>query len=161
MKDQLVSFETAKLAKEKGFKEFVTDYFLEDKTLLSSFEGSESYVESYHVDLESLRENYNDNWKRTKDGGRCVGCRSGEYKESYSAPTQNSLRRWLREKHKIKGVVEPNFECYLIKRLCIWNEHSGENEDVDLEGLEFKDFETFEEAWETLLEKSLKTILCQ
>ena len=71
MEEQLISFETAKLAKEKGFDEEC--YFTYDKI-------SKEYCifESEYSETNSEINKY-----------------------IYSAPTQSLLQKWLREKHKI------------------------------------------------------------
>lgn len=61
MKEQLIAFETAKLAKNKGF---------------DSIEG---WSRMYNQDGEF----------------------KSPYKETYPAPTQSLLQKWLREKHNI------------------------------------------------------------
>ncbi|WP_394749599.1 hypothetical protein [Spongiimicrobium salis] len=74
MKEQLISFETAKLAKEKGFNEVVIDNYGPMESIL---------------------------WK-------------GQHKNSelryleYSAPTQSSLQKWLRDKHGINANSFPS-----------------------------------------------------
>jgi hypothetical protein len=72
MKEQLISFETAKLAKEKGFNYNCNNYT--DKRDGNYF-SSETTIISY--------KNYND---RTS---------------AISRPTQSLLQKWLREKHNI------------------------------------------------------------
>jgi len=81
MKDQLVSFETATLAKGKGFDEDVHDAYYVSKDELSK------------VMREECRDGYPVN---SEDG-----------KAYTSAPTQSLLQRWLRETHDIN--VESNY----------------------------------------------------
>lgn len=79
MKEQLISFETAKLASEKGFDESVEDYhaIYED--------GEQSIVHRYH--------------RNSID-------RSLFGQEAYSAPSQSLMQKWMREKHKIYVYCE-------------------------------------------------------
>jgi hypothetical protein len=75
MKEQLISFETAKLAKEKGFDIETMDTFRlwYDETL--------DYLGGF--------QNWNDpEWGLPNE-------------EFYSRPTQSLLQKWLREKHGI------------------------------------------------------------
>ena len=82
MKEQLITFETAKLANEKGFKE---------KTL-----------EGYVVPPEFYGEKT----------GQLTNSGSGYHKDMIgliAAPTQSILQRWLRELHK--KIVLVKFHC--------------------------------------------------
>ena len=75
MKEQLISFETAKLAKEKGFYEPCFYYF--------SLEGDEKeFIEDGYY-FKSLGEN-----------GRLI-----------LRPTQSLLQKWLREVHNIDITI--------------------------------------------------------
>ena len=80
IEEQYVSFETAKLAKEKGF-----DEEFENMHVWNNFKGEI---------LEDVS-GYN-----MKNSHLC--------KNSYSAPTQSLLARWLREKHHIHVIPFPN-----------------------------------------------------
>ena len=82
MEDQLIAFKTAKLAKQKGFKEPCKQWYGGD--------GSEQEViakSKYHcnnsTDIESSE------------------------KFGYSRPTQTKLNRWLREKKGKEIVISP------------------------------------------------------
>lgn len=79
MQEQLISFETAKLAKEKGFNEDVLSYY-----------NCNSKGEYYDGPFNTVFniEQAPDNWN-----GR-------SYLTAVSAPTQSLLQRWLREKHQ-------------------------------------------------------------
>ncbi len=73
MKEQIISFDTAKLAKEKGFDWQVRNYFR---------------ITSISKPIEE---------------DRCTMQNINAMKDSsiFSRPTQSLLQRWLREKHKI------------------------------------------------------------
>lgn len=71
MKEQLISFETAKLAKEKGFDIEVLNAYRSDGSIFSGAEGEDNDIYNHNL------------W------------------DFYSAPTQSLLQRWLREKHNI------------------------------------------------------------
>lgn len=78
MKEQLVSFEVARLAKEKGFNEGCRFYYDLD------FQES-----TFHNDYESLKNS------EIVDG-------YGKFKwKMISAPTQSLLQKWLRDVHNI------------------------------------------------------------
>lgn len=77
MKDKLISFETAKLAKEKGFNIY-QDY---------------QYVDNENTDFKSSFYRHNDY--------QCT-----LIKKLYFAPTQSLLQRWLREVHNIIVEVQ-------------------------------------------------------
>lgn len=85
MEDQLISFETAKLAKEKGFEEYCFSYYnLKGEIKHNYSENGSSTDVDFRVDLEDLLDNFNRGIPNT-----------------YSAPTQSLLQKWLREVHKI------------------------------------------------------------
>ena len=70
--EDFVSFEVAKLLKEKGFKEIVQSLWI----------GEDEY---HYISTESIKpDDYN-------SGGTCL----------YSAPTQSLALKWLREVHNI------------------------------------------------------------
>ena len=72
MKEELISFETAVLAKEKGFNEYCRYRYDKPSNNLSSWPFHEADEESWH------------------DNSSCVG---------ESAPTQSLLQKWLREEY--------------------------------------------------------------
>jgi hypothetical protein len=82
MKDTLISFETAKLAKEKGFNWKVNNYFQ-----LKTISGGvfEEYLEDSNQDINS------------------------DFPQNalFSRPSQSLLQKWLREKHNIEVYIIP------------------------------------------------------
>lgn len=80
--DELISFKTAKLAKEAGFKEAVYAAY-------------------------SLRTN---KFSHKSKYGRSYNTLSNTPTHLISAPTQTHLRRWLREKHNISVEVWYDYE---------------------------------------------------
>mgnify|MGYP003542497344 CR=1 FL=1 len=104
MEEQLISFETAKLAKEKGFNILQHSYYFEDGEFKeNSLKGTNGYYgEEYEFNLSEFNENWNDKWLTKKTGDRCFGCSKQKgYLETFSAPTQSLLQKWIREVHKI------------------------------------------------------------
>jgi hypothetical protein len=92
MKEELISFETAKLAKEKGFKEEVYAYYNDCNNL--DFAGSEwGEISSFEKDFLF---DYN-SYKKDPPYDYIF----------HSAPSQSLLQKWLREKHNI--IVEANY----------------------------------------------------
>ena len=82
MKDQLVSFETAKLAKEKGFDEATTNF---DEIVVYNIQG-----EVCQYKRESFESNL-------LDANKTV-----------PAPTQSLLQKWLREVKLMTVIVSPH-----------------------------------------------------
>lgn len=90
MKEQLIEFDTAKLAKEKGFDISVINYY--DK------KGRLTYSEDYQT--ERLAES---NWNNSQGSYPTLA-----EEVSCSAPTQSLLQEWLREEHNIHVVAIPS-----------------------------------------------------
>lgn len=134
MEEEKVSFETAKLAKEKGFDLNVYNWFDANKN---------PFIEEEPIEWESsVIKNFN----------------RGD-KNQISRPTQSLLQRWLREVHKIRVYVENKtagdfgFIIYTLNspELCAgqpWVRNSYFT-------LHFK---TYEEALEVGLQESLKLV---
>lgn len=130
-KEQLISFKTAKLAKEKGFDYCVNNYYWIDENSLDCGDG----------DCEFACLNHN------------------KYDDLYSAPNQTELQKWLRDVYSFIVYVVPNkngYDCFIGLReqgfireyinCCKIQEH-----DYDY-------FKTYEEALETGLYEALKLI---
>lgn len=160
MKEQLISFETAKLTKEKGFNLLTHSYYFEDSEFREhSLKGTNGYYgEEYEFDLSEFNENWNDKWLTKKTGNKCFGCSKQQgYLETFSAPTQSLLQRWLREIHNIHLNVEyyPDRET---KNYCITGDYKTLNQWTWIDHENDIDFDTYEEALELGLSKGLKLI---
>ena len=161
MKEQLISFETAKLAKDKGFNILQHSYYFEDGEFKeNSLKGTNGYYgEEYEFNLSEFNENWNDKWLTKKTGDRCFGCSKQKgYLETFSAPTQSLLQKWLREVHNIEIYVhkfKPNGAYpkgyYCVSRPLI--HYSNEVKDWI-----FTNFKTYEEALEVGLQEGLKLL---
>ena len=136
MEDTLISFETAKLAKKKGFnKKVLFSYEYSDKksflycggVLYNSSKNKYGYTENLEYNL------YNHN--------------SHKKLKVYSAPSQYLLQKWLREKH--------NIEVYIIP--WIYNNKTVYDFFVNYEG-ESRAYSTYELALESGLLEGLKLI---
>lgn len=85
--EELISYETAKLAKEKGFTENTCDYFSKE------VENNRTFSDAYNLP------NYHNS-----------------YDDRFSAPTQSLLQKWLREVHNIDVRVANKYRYYhLVK----------------------------------------------
>lgn len=98
MKEQLISFETAKLAKEKGFN-IPCKYFYKEKYI--------NAIEYEVVHDGHLEANWNENFKYSP--AEC------------SAPTQSLLQKWLRDKYEIIICIIFELDSYEI---LIDNKHN-------------------------------------
>ncbi|AGO48536.1 hypothetical protein Phi18:3_gp024 [Cellulophaga phage phi18:3] len=140
MKDELISFETAKLAKEKGFN-WETLLTYNNKKL-------EEYASNYNLDVENVDEvrlihlYYNFNGM----GGNYI-----------SAPTQSLLQRWLREEYNFHIYIEPHnnksgmdYTPYLI--IAKYDIQGSKSFDLE------KTITSYEEALEIALQEALKLI---
>ncbi len=94
MTDQLVSFETAKLAKEKGFDEDITKAY-DEKGIIG--------FKSYCYSTSGVFYKTNDLSKKQPEEVRSLVGLS-----LISAPTQSLLQKWLREIQRMDIVVNVN-----------------------------------------------------
>jgi len=133
MKEQLITFETAKLAKEKGFNELVKTLYISDNDVVKSAKANNSgRTNSNYIERE-------------------------DYKV-YSAPTQSLLQKWLREEHNIHIDLTTDlyddletmcFRGFAILKMKKFKNPLYESYDV---------FKTYEEALEVGLQEALKLI---
>lgn len=139
MKEQLISLETAKLAKEKGFNEECSHYYdLDDSNKLKHTIEGFKYNEDCMVNIELEFHNH-DNFNR------------------HAAPTQSLLQKWLREEHNIH--IQLHYDCkykYWEFRNFILNKYiDKEHNKVYFECIGYN---TYEEALEAGLSKALSII---
>ena len=167
MKEQLISFETAKLAKEKDFNILQHSYYFEDGEFKeNSLKGTNGYYgEEYEFNLSEFNENWNDKWLTKKTGDRCFGCSKQKgYLETFSAPTQSLLQRWLREVHNIyvESYHDLTSDGTKIQFYTSWGflQQKDKNGNQNVNGWydEYNDWETYEEALEVGLQEALKLI---
>ena len=141
MKEQLISFEIAKLAKEKGFDWKCQHYF------------SSAHPE-IGIDVEEGF-NHAQSSKGTYVGPKDILIDRNSYKGGiFSRPTQSLLQRWLREKHKIDvlpSLLEMYFQASNPKYVTKISHYLRVQEFT-------KDYGTYEEALEEGLQKALKLI---
>jgi hypothetical protein len=129
MKDELISFGTAKLAKKKKFNEWCDTYFDVDKF---SRIGSDFDVDKF----SRIGSDYGNSFPDIL----------------YYQPSQSLLQRWLREVHNIHVEVTSNFVTIdAFKKHRKWYVYV---QDEEIEAL----FDSYEQALETGLFKALKLI---
>lgn len=87
MQEQIISFDTAKLTREKKFDWACTDGY--------GAKGTEYFLKDYK-EGDILFDNWNYAGNIYVDSVCCI-----------SAPTQSLLQKWLREKHNIDIIVKP------------------------------------------------------
>lgn len=131
MEDQIISFETAKLAKEKGFNIPTRNFYAD-----SSWDSKEIYsvIEvGYNEFTDSMENNHG-------------------FGDITLIPTQSLLQRWLRE---VQGIhVEATFDSFhkvYYIQLYLKDNHTFHGEDDRI-------FKTYEEALEKGLIEGLKLI---
>jgi hypothetical protein len=129
MEETKIIFDTAKLAKEKGF-DLPTECGFEDGISTYCFHYRE-YGDVVHLD-------WNNETFRHK-------------KERYSRPTQSLLQKWLREVYSINVIVETDNNGSKFYKVRIWE---NGNNNVGY----FTSFTTYEEALEIGLQEALKLI---
>jgi len=129
MKDELIGFETAKLAKEKGFKEFCSNGFDDRLEGIEPFGIGNGEISSTHsIDYF---DNKGDN-------------------HLYARPTQSLLQRWMREVHNIKISILPRTNIE-EKRWWDWL--------IQGQPVIYLKFTSYEKALEEGLQEALKLII--
>lgn len=145
MEEALVSFEVAKLAKEKGFDEVVLDTFspsgLETDRYDISLPG-----EGYHnEELKKAFETTNSKLEQIqKDAGRRGN------PPWIARPTQSLLQKWLREVHKIDIEFATTFSRKYGFQL--YKDLNPQPRFIS------GDYDTYEEALEQAIKEALKII---
>jgi hypothetical protein len=162
MEEQLISLETAKLTKEKGFKISTQKAYIND-ILFINFESSDGNERDYYFDADDFYNNWNKkNWVFNLNGGECFGCKldNKRYFEAYSAPTQSLLQKWLREEMDMWVTIIFNGITYSIS---IYGRYTPDEEEIEISdtgSLNFEDkyFLRYEQALEEGLQEALKLI---
>jgi len=137
MEEQLISFETAKLAKEKGFDELcITYYKIENKKCYHHIRRAGYHKGKFY----KLR---NSNMSLTKNKH-----------DRFSAPTQSLLQKWLRESHNINIFISG----FGISHYSVTYQYSILK--TPMSGVLDHDniYTTYEEALEAALQKALELI---
>lgn len=138
MKEELITFETAKLAKEKGFDELSSrKYDINSKEILevSYWEGNGD-VTTIAVKNENIED------------------------DEVLAPTQSLLQKWLREEYNIQLCLQPLYGGDKIEgRQIGWLCYTPYNDEEfnNLPSISLSEY-TYEEALEEGLQEALKLI---
>ena len=159
MKEQLISFETAKLAKEKGFGLGENDYVILptvyelDGSLYNNGELTGSVERKYRNNSNHLGADTIDDFEAS------VFCLDNSLDEYILAPTQSLLQRWLREQHNINITIHEldyrytiikNKPSWIYKLLGIGNNNLNFESDMN--------YNKYEVALESGLQEALKLI---
>jgi hypothetical protein len=146
MKEQLISFETALLAKEKGFK-------IKHRNIASVYwcNDIDSITKTQYKPYFFLNGDYLRGYKKYKENTVKELTKLSDRYVDIQLPTQSLLQKWLREKHNIHINMYRNalgFQCNLDKAEC--GTHICKVvEDEEL---------TYEQALEAGLKEALKRI---
>ena len=138
MEEQLIQFETAKLAKEKGFNEDCLYHY--DPIYNQILENS--VYNKVHVSTHHLYANTYD-FKIERWGGGNKNC--------IAVPSQALLQKWLREIYKLHITIYSSSQESWMYRIT----KPGQSLE---EGLYDEDFEDYEECLEYALQEALKLI---
>lgn len=111
MGEQLITFETAKLAKEKGFDVGVNQSYVIYKESYN-YDDDPNHRESYKVNDIEINSHYHVNNHKGID-------LSNELYEAYSAPIQSLLQKWLRDVHGIEVYVRSAYKIFETKKSWI------------------------------------------
>jgi hypothetical protein len=155
MKDKLITYKTAKLAKEKGFnlKTFMSyDVAIGDNKIKLWYNGWDKPTARTHdyMNITVKWELHNHN--------------SSKKSKSCSAPTQSLLQKWLRERHNINVESNwlPNIQVYraLYTPMGVKPKELTKNEVLEhmTKYVSWVNFYTYEEALEKGLQEALKLI---
>jgi hypothetical protein len=142
MKEELITFETAKLAKRKGFNEESFYCYNSEGGLVKPYEENGSSTDTeFRVELDDLLDYHN-----------------SKHNNTFSALTQSLLSKWLRDKHNILISVYSNASGYLWEAMKAvggttmrWSEYEGDDEESGT-------YTTYEKAMEDALQYALQTI---
>jgi hypothetical protein len=163
MKEQLITFETAKLAKEKGFDLPCHSYYFEDGEFKEfKINGTYGYYgDEYTVSRNEFYTNWNDKWKTTKKGDRCFGCdKEPKYLETFSAPTIAEVVMWLYEKHGIWVQVSMSKYGKLYSNILKKESTKNLQNPIAWEmQVQLNDFNSPTEAYEAAIQYTLNNLI--
>lgn len=139
MREQLISFETAKLAKKKGF----------DDKCLACFNKSGELKCANLTDLDDV---YNVCFPLTNTDIDEATNHEWRFKDGFTAPTQSLLQKWLRDEHDL------HFGARITRRPKTSGLKDYFRSTKDDFSLFIGRFNTYEEALEEALKEALKLI---
>ena len=147
MKEQLISVETAKLAKEKGFNEETFGHHYIDNNDDHLFPHA---ITGFN---EALK------WNSILEDSFFKALYRGlEIKEIISVPTQSFLQQWLREKHNIECYVVPFYRFGEIGYQAYYGNVFTDFKPLTGEIGGYLSHNTYEKAFDAGLQESLKLI---
>lgn len=139
MTEQLITFETAKLAKELGFTWECIHFYNKKGELEDRYESSGSSTDTnVPIYLYEFYDNYN------SKGWLGVEC---------SAPTQAHLQKWFREVHSLHIVVDVTIDTEWY--FTVYNLKDKRNAEIQTPA---KSYETYEEALNNAFIKTFKIL---
>lgn len=153
MREELVTFQVAKLAKEKGFDEPCIDTYKD--------------VVLYRHKSKRHNSSFNQQWEEEPIKNSAM---SNAKIPRYSAPTQSLLQRWLREVHDIRVLIdfetiddsETAYTFKIVKYLPEGKNRKKDTWDFYETTYSFNQgggwYKTYEEALEVGLQEALKLI---
>lgn len=151
MEEQLISFETAKLATEKGFNEESLYFYTKPN---SKMFGIDEHGRSFSIKNTS------------KKLYQCGSHAALNTKNVYFAPTQSLLKKWLRKKYHIHIEVEPKewnnktfkWRYSIGKMETINDPRFSDNVIYDVYHSNYEFYNSYEAALEKALYEVLKSI---
>ena len=155
IKEEMVSFATAKLAKEKGFSVPTNMYYENSLTEQIHEEDGTSGPFGWERGEINLQSGYFiNNWKESDFSNKSwYMC---------SAPTQSLLQKWLRDKHKLVLTIDYLFdskdESYHVFTYSLYSMIQKARNAVKGINVQSKLYHSYEEALEEGLTESLKLI---
>jgi len=135
MEEKIIDFETAELAKEKGF----------------DWETDKSYIERLEYSFEDRRKHEEVTMDYIPPRILPTKYEDKHLKIVCSAPTQSLLQKWLRDEHDILVLVDEGFFNLIWKIIIPDHELPQKIYSED-------NFNTYEKALEEGLQKALKLI---
>ena len=145
MKEQLVSFQVAKLAKEKDFNVETLHFYCKNRTC-DYIKTPYKYSFEVNANQERLINGEIDNFG---------------YGITWSAPTQSLLQRWLREVHNlfVQAEIEMIVNSITLFTVKVYSDDISINNEFGIcKMLTITGFKTYEQALEVGLFEALKLI---
>lgn len=146
MEDCLISFETAKLAKEKGFEEYTSKTYKEyikDRLLFDFKYGEDILLKNKGTVVLSYRIPFSEEeWS---------------YFIPYPAPSQSLLQKWIREKHDLHIGIGLELHGENPKSFWFYIENIKNGSIVNIDKLNDAVF-SYEEALEAGLVEALRKV---
>ena len=150
MEEQLVSFETAKLAKEKGFSVGTNGCLVHYKTENKHHEDGTSGPFGWKKNEMTFDKSY------IVNGRADLGDLSNSSYDCYELPTQSLLQKWLREVHMVRVYLIHSISGNFNFEIYIWDKPNTIGKWSRIGNISSS--KTYEEALEKGLFQALKLI---